>query len=173
MLGIGGRFWGPLKVHLRLETRLGGARNRRYRHQDAVVPSPQRQVRSKSPKSKRSRRLRRRQTETCDFFPSAEPQPPSPRPCHASRPGSDALAASRARCRRRLGIAKIWGPKGAPGSRGSCRPDDVASTSHPVRPRVSLLKELCTSPNCCAGCYAGILWSWQVTDGHPLSPVES
>ena len=35
--------------------------------------------------------------------------------------------------------------------------------AHPVRPRVSLLKELCTSPDCCAGCYPTILRSWQVT----------
>ena len=75
----------------------------------------------------------------------------------------DALATPRARCHRRLGISKIRRPKGAPGSRGSCRPDGATSTAHPVRPRVSLLKELCTSPDCCAGCYAGILRRWQVT----------
>ena len=102
-------------------------------------------------------------TETCGFSPSAEPQPPSPRPCRASPPSCDALATPRARCHRRLGISKIRRPKGAPGSRGSRRPDGATSTAHPVRPRVSLLKELCTSPDCCAGCYAGILRRWQVT----------
>ena len=55
-----------------------------------------------------------------------------------------------------MAVSKIRRPKGAPGSRGSCRPDGAASTTHPVRPRVSLLKELCTSPDCYVGCYPTI-----------------
>ena len=34
--------------------------------------------------------------------------------------------------------------------------DGATSTAHPVRPRVSLLKELCTSPDCYVGCYPTI-----------------